>query len=109
VPVLDEIRDMPLFVWAAFLTLLIIAPTTGNVAAIILLVIASVACPYIVFRPTANDAISWILRNDFASIGIGLVNLALLVFSLAWRNAAVIVLLGVALVASSTALFSIRS
>jgi molybdopterin/thiamine biosynthesis adenylyltransferase len=91
-----------------FLTLLFIAAATTNAVAIVLLVVASTIGPYIVLRPNAADTISWARQNDFISVLIGLADLALLVFSLAWRTPELILLLGVALAASSAALFSRR-
>jgi molybdopterin/thiamine biosynthesis adenylyltransferase len=102
----EVLQETSLFAWAVFLVFLVIAAATANVVAILLLAMASVACPFFVMRPSQAETMTWIAANDFVSAATGLALVALLVFSLASHNAALIVLLGVALAASSTALFA---
>lgn len=108
-PALSEVRGAQLVASGILVALLIIAPATRNVVAILLMAISAFVCPYVVLGRDHGAAISRIIEDDFRSAVIGLLILALLVFSLAWRNAALIFVLGVTLAASSTALFWNRS
>jgi hypothetical protein len=101
------LRENPALAWMGLgaAVIFIIAVATGNPLATLLMAGSAVGLPYIVLRPSSADVISRALQNDFVSVLIGLVDLALLVFSIATRNGVIILLLAVALGTSSTALF----
>ena len=95
----------PAVVGAALWSLLmfIIAVTTQSPVATVVLAVSLIGGFYVCFRPTRADLVARLLNDDFDVLLVGLLDLALLVFAVAYSSTALIVLLAAAITGSGLA------